>query len=55
VAGVSIFLVTVALIAGIAGCSAGVEYNITLPSTAGGSVTAPGEGTFTMVPRRRNI
>jgi hypothetical protein len=47
VARVSIFLITVALIAGIAGCGGGgVEYDLTIGSTAGGSVTTPGEGTF---------
>jgi hypothetical protein len=42
----SIFLVTVALIAGIVGCVS-VEYDLTIFSTEGGSVSAPGEGTFT--------
>ena len=42
---VSIFLITVALIAGMVGC-VGVEYDVTITSTAGGSVTTPGEGTF---------
>jgi hypothetical protein len=42
----SIFLVTVALIAGIVGC-VGVEYDLTIFSTEGGSVSAPCEGTFT--------
>ena len=42
----SIFLVTVALVAGIVGC-VGVEYDLTIASTAGGSVTTPGEGIFT--------
>jgi alpha-tubulin suppressor-like RCC1 family protein len=44
--GAGIFLVTVALIAGLVGCD-GVEYDLTITSTAGGSVTTPGEGTFT--------
>ena len=44
VAGASIFLITVALIAGMAGCGGGpVEYDLTITSTAGGSVTTPGE------------
>ena len=38
---VSIFLVMVALIAGMVGC--GGPYNLTIASTAGGSVTNPGE------------
>jgi hypothetical protein len=44
----SIFLITVALIAGMIGCGGGgVEYDLTIASTAGGNVTTPGEGTFT--------
>jgi len=45
---VSIFLVRVALIAGMIGCGGGVvEYDLTITSTAGGSVTTPGEDTYT--------
>jgi len=48
---VSTFLVIVALIAGMVGCNGGgggvIEYNLTIASTAGGSVTTPGEGVFT--------
>jgi len=46
--GVSIFLVMVALTVGIVGCD-GVgsqSYTLTVSSSAGGSVTDPGEGTF---------
>jgi uncharacterized repeat protein (TIGR02543 family) len=43
---VSIFLITVALIVGTVGC-VGVKYDLTIASTSGGSVTTPGEGTFT--------
>jgi len=44
----SIFLITVVLIAGMAGCGGGViEYDLTIEGTVGGSVTNPGEGTFT--------
>ena len=52
---VSIFLIALALIAGIAGCvgeegegegGGGIEYSLTIDSTSGGSVTTPGEGTF---------
>jgi len=43
---VSVFLVTVALIAVIAGCVP-AQYNLTISSTEGGEVTTPGEGTFT--------
>jgi hypothetical protein len=46
VARVGIFLITVALIAGMIGC-VGVKYDLTISSTAGGSVTTPSEGTFT--------
>ena len=46
----NIFLVTVALIAGMAGCFQPPPfYDLTIANTAGGSVTAPGEGTFTYV------
>ena len=41
-----IFLITVALVAGMVGC-APAQYDLTITSTAGGSVTTPGEGTFT--------
>jgi hypothetical protein len=43
---VGIFLVAVALIAGMVGCVP-VQYNLTIDSTCGGVVTSPGEGTFT--------
>ncbi len=53
---IAIFLIVAALIAGMAGCS-GVgggggggneeSYTLTIISTSGGSVTFPGEGTFT--------
>jgi len=48
VARVGIVFIMVALIAGIAGCndSGGESYTLTIISTAGGSVTTPGEGTF---------
>ena len=41
---VSIFLVTLALIAGMVGCTG--QYSIQISSTGGGSVTTPGEGLF---------
>ena len=42
----SIFLVTVALILGLVGCTpAPTQYNLTIASTEGGSVTTPGQGT----------
>jgi len=43
---VGIFLVAVALIVGMVGCTP-VQYNLTIDSTCGGVVTTPGEGTFT--------
>jgi len=45
-AGVSIFLITAALFWVLTGCPAPptVEYTLTISSTAGGSVTTPGEG-----------
>jgi hypothetical protein len=46
VARVGIFLITVALIVGMIGC-VGVKHDLTISSTVGGSVTTPGEGTFT--------
>jgi uncharacterized repeat protein (TIGR02543 family) len=42
----SIFLIAVAMIAGMVGC-APARYNLTISSTEGGEVTSPGEGTFT--------
>jgi len=42
----SIFLITVALIAGMVGCGP-VQYNLTIFSSEGGEVTTPGEETFT--------
>jgi len=53
---IGIFLIVAALIAGMAGCSGispsgggdyGESYTLTVISTAGGSVTTPGEGIFT--------
>ena len=44
---VSIFLITVALIAGIVGCVGGESYALAIASAEGGSVTTPGEGVFT--------
>jgi len=42
---VSIFLIMLALIVGMVGC-VGVEYELTIASTAGGSVITPREGTL---------
>lgn len=52
---IGIFLIVATLIAGMAGCSGvggvgggyGESYTLTINSTAGGSVTTPGEGNFT--------
>jgi hypothetical protein len=45
----SIFLITVVLITGMAGCepTSTLQYDLTIEGTVGGSVTNPGEGTFT--------
>ncbi|MDH4269483.1 MAG: hypothetical protein OEV52_04205 [Dehalococcoidia bacterium] len=48
----STFVITAALILGLVGCTPYpppyiTQYNLTISSTEGGSVTAPGEGTFT--------
>jgi len=45
---VSTFLITVAVITGIVGCEPTLaqQYDLTIASTAGGSVTMPGEGVF---------
>jgi hypothetical protein len=49
---VSIFLITLASIAGMAGCDlsppGGVRHSLSISSTEGGSVTVPGEGVFTL-------
>jgi uncharacterized repeat protein (TIGR02543 family) len=49
VARVSIFLIILALIAGMVGCepTPALQYDLTIASTAGRSVTTRGEGTFT--------
>jgi alpha-tubulin suppressor-like RCC1 family protein len=45
---ISTFLIMAALIAGMISCGGGgVEYDLAISSTTGGSVTTPGEGTFT--------
>jgi hypothetical protein len=46
VARISIFLVAVALIVGMVGCGPDVVFSLYISSTAGGSVTTPGEGQF---------
>ncbi len=43
-AGVGISLIALALIAGMVGCDG--SHTLTISSTAGGSVTTPGEGMF---------
>jgi hypothetical protein len=42
---IGIFLTTAALVAGMVGCGP-TQYNLTVSSTEGGDVTAPGEGKF---------
>jgi len=55
-AGVGIFLVTIALIAGMVGCDLTlVRYSLTISSTEGGSVTEPGEGTFPLYSEGRVV
>ena len=46
VAAVGTFLTVAALMVGITACD-GDTYQLTISSTSGGSVTTPGEGTFT--------
>ena len=45
-AAVGIFLIVAALMVGITACD-GDTYQLTISSASGGSVTTPGEGTFT--------
>ena len=56
---VSIFLVTIALIAGMVGCNfgppGGVRHSLTISSTEGGSVTEPGEGAFPLYSEGRVV
>jgi uncharacterized repeat protein (TIGR02543 family) len=44
---VGVFLITVALIAGMVVYGGRESYTLTIASTAGGSVITPGEGTLT--------
>ena len=46
-AAISSLLITASLIAGMLGCDGGGYLTLTITSTEGGSVTFPGEGTFT--------
>ena len=41
------FLITVVLITGMVGCGGTIEYDLAIISSAGGSVTNPGEDTYT--------
>ena len=44
----SVFVITIALIVGLVGCTpVPTQYNLTISSTEGGEVTEPGEETFT--------
>ena len=43
---VSIFLILVALIAGMVGCGTTAQYALSVLSTSGGNITHPGIGTF---------
>ena len=46
---ITVFLIAVSLIAGVVGCvpPPGGPYELTIRSTTGGNVTAPGEAAFT--------
>jgi hypothetical protein len=46
---VSVFLISIALLVGVAGCggNGSESYTLTISSTEGGNVTTPGEGAFT--------
>ena len=44
---VTLLLITVALVSGIAACNGSGTYQLSISSTSGGSVTSPGEGVFT--------
>lgn len=48
IAGLSIFLATAVLVAGIVGCVP-AEYDVTPPNTEGSEVTSPGDGTSVYV------
>ncbi len=53
---ISIFLITVALIAGMVGCGLTfVRYSLSISSTEGGSVTEPGEGVFPLYSEGRVV
>ena len=47
IARIAIFLITAVLAVAIVACDGSETYQITISSTSGGSVTKPGEGTFT--------
>jgi len=47
VAVVGILLTVATLVVGVVACDGADTYELTISSTAGGSVTTPGEGTFT--------
>jgi hypothetical protein len=52
----SILLITVALIAGMVGCSLPfVRHSLSISSTEGGSVTEPGEGVFLLYSEGRVV
>ena len=44
---VAVFLIAIALLMGTAACGGLDTYQLTISSTAGGSVSTPGEGAFT--------
>jgi len=56
---ISIFLIAIALIAGLVGCDfgppGGVRHSLSISSTEGGSVTKPGEGAFPLYSEGRVV
>ena len=44
---ITLLLIVLALVSGIAACNGSVTYQLSVSSTSGGSVTSPGEGVFT--------
>jgi len=53
---ISIFLITIALIAGLAGCNLTFSrHSLSISSTEGGSVTKPGEGVFPLYSEGRVV
>ena len=47
---ITLLLIALALVSGIAACNGSGTYQLSVSSTSGGSVTGPGEGVFTYDP-----